>query len=230
MPLPKLLLLHGALSSSLQFDLMKKNLSEDFDFITLDFPGHGGSEIPAEAFSISLFAEYVSSFLEGKNISKADVFGYSMGGYAALWMARNFPDSIGKIFTVGTKLNWNEVSAARETSMLDPEKMEKKIPAFVNMLQQLHSQQDWKQVVRKTAGMMLDLGQHHLTGEDFKAIRNKVMITVGDNDNMVSVEESRHAAELLPNGSFGILHETAHPFEKINLEMLTPLVRAFFKK
>ena len=32
----------------------------------------------------------------------------------ALWLARFYPDRVGKIYTLGTKLNWNEVEVEKE--------------------------------------------------------------------------------------------------------------------
>src|SRR6187431_2838120 len=153
---PKLLLLHGALGAASQFDALKKNLENDFEILTFNFPGHGGKEIPPEPFSFSLFTNDLLRFPNDKHIDIIDIFGYSMGGYAALWMAKNFPERVHKIFTLATKLDWNNDSSAREASMLNPEKMEEKIPAFAKLLAERHAPANWKELVRKTREMILD--------------------------------------------------------------------------
>ena len=225
----KLLLLHGALGAASQFDRMSEILRQDFETLAMNFPGHGGREIPNEPFSFQIFVDDLIRFLDENNIDMIDVFGYSMGGYAALWLAKDYPERVGKIFTLATKMDWNETTARRESGMLDPEKMQEKIPTFTKVLEQRHSPQDWKIVVHKTAGMMIDLAKNHLTDKDFNSIKHLAMISVGDKDTMVSVEESRHVAEQLTNGKLHIFPETLHPFEKVNLEELTEQIRIFLK-
>src|SRR5262245_23477139 len=115
---PPLLLLHGAVSSSKQFDMLKPLLSDAFEIHALDFPGHGGNEIPSEPFSIPLFTESVLGYMDVKEIRDAFIFGYSMGGYVALSLAINYPERVRKVFTLATKFEWTEEIAMRETAQL----------------------------------------------------------------------------------------------------------------
>ena len=123
----------------------------------MNFEGHGGrpSDRP---YSIDAFSENLVSFIHEKELNQANIFGYSMGGYVALKTAQTRPDLINKIFTLGTKFNWSPESAAKEVKMLNPDKIEEKVPAFAKALQERHSPGDWKVVLRKTSEMMIDLG------------------------------------------------------------------------
>jgi pimeloyl-ACP methyl ester carboxylesterase len=223
-----LLLLHGALGSSAKFQKLIE-LLPDFEVLTLNFSGHAGSKIPDQPFSFRLFGDDVISFLNVKQIDRVNIFGYSMGGYAALWLARHFPGRVGKIVTLATKMDWNEQSAQREAAMLNPDKMEEKIPAFVKMLAEVHGPGNWKELVKKTAGMMIDLGIEHLTEEDFKLINHQVLICVGEKDTMVSIAESKEVASLMKNGKFQVLPDTIHPFEKVNQVLVADQIREFIK-
>ena len=212
----KLLLLHGALGSKKQFDAIKDALNEQFDVYDLNFEGHGGVQSDKE-FSIQLFTENVIKFLEEKSIEKINIFGYSMGGYVALNTALKVPDSISKIVTLGTKFNWSIEAANKEVKMLNPDKIEEKVPQFANKLKEEHQPQDWKEVVSKTANMMLGLANgHKLKEEDLKKINHKVVIGIGSLDKMVSLEESENASKLLPNGSLNQLKDFKHPIDKVN--------------
>ena len=53
-----------------------------------------------------------------------------MGGYVALQLANKHPKYVQKIITLGTKFAWDKETAAKEVKMLNPEKIEEKIPAF----------------------------------------------------------------------------------------------------
>ena len=229
MALSKLLFLHGALGAASQFDALKKNLENDFEILTYNFPGHGGREVPVEPFSFSLFTIDLLQFLNEKNTDTVNIFGYSMGGYAALWMATYFPDRVNKIFTLATKLDWSETSSQFEASMLNPEKMEEKIPAFASALKERHAPASWKAVVNKTREMISELGKNHLEENDFKGIKQTVTISVGEKDNMVSMDESRNVAALLPSGKFISFPEMQHPFEKVELNQIVPKIKSLFK-
>lgn len=229
MPLPKLLMLHGALGASGQFDPLKQKLEKYFEILSPDLEGHGGREIPEEPFSFPLFASGIVKFLDDHKVPKTHIFGYSMGGYCALWMAKHFPDRVGKIFTLATKFEWNEASALRESSMLNPGRMEEKIPAFAGLLAQRHAPQNWKTVVQKTAEMMTALGISHLTESDFRSIRHQACIAVGDRDNMVTPEESSRVSAFLTGGQLRVMTNTPHPFEKMDMEKLAGELKLFFE-
>lgn len=224
-----LLLLHGAISSRKQFDVFTPFLSERFDVHALNFPGHGGNEIPAEPFSIPLFAASVISYLDENKITAASVFGYSMGGYVALYLAAHYPERVSKVFTLATKLEWTPHIAERETAQLNAEKILEKVPAFAAALEQTHLPQPWKTVLEKTSAMLFDLGkQPALTNNDFLQIETPVIIGIGELDKMVSIAESQNAAKQLKNGKLLVLPATPHTFEKVNHAMLTEQVNELF--
>ena len=225
-----LLLLHGALGSSEQLEQIANNLEDKFRVILYNFSGHGGKPLPLEPLSIRLFADELKSLIEKSRIAPCDIFGYSMGGYAALYAALNYPGLIGKIFTLGTKFDWNEESSAREVKMLDPVKIEEKIPSFAKSLAERHAPEDWKRVLEKTAEMMLNLGkENELTLDDMKHIENKVTVAVGDRDNMVSISETEKAFRHLKNGRMIVMPDTFHPIEKVDLERLKNEIQEFFR-
>ena len=225
---PNLLLLHGALGSSAQFEDLKNLLSDDFNVLTMNFTGHGGRALGFGAFSISLFTLDVVEFLRLQQIDKVSIFGYSMGGYVALNFARHYPEWVDKIMTLGTKFDWTPEQSNREAQMLDPEKMEEKVPHFASALSLRHAPQDWKQIVRRTADMMLQLGHGKaLSLEAFRQIEQTILIGVGEADNMVSQEESNQVATTLPYGQLKIFPGFRHPIEQIDKVLLAREIRDF---
>lgn len=225
----KLLLLHGALGSKAQLDPLAKLLQPGFDTWALNFSGHGGAPF-APAFGIESFAAETLDFLNRNNLEKVDIFGYSMGGYVALHLARLHPQRVGRIVTLATKFDWTPASAERESKMLDPEKIEAKVPAFAAQLQERHLPNDWKLVLRKTAALMHQLGQQPLlTPEVLAQIGQPTLVCLGDADQMVNIDETKLVAESLPSGQLQILPQTPHPLEKVDLNALAGVVRAFFQ-
>jgi len=224
----KLLLLHGALGSSTQFDALKEILQDTYELYTLNFEGHGGRSSEQE-FSIQLFTENVISFLSEQGISKINIFGYSMGGYVALNLAHQHPELVEKIITLGTKFDWTEESAAKETRMLNPEKIEEKVPKFAEMLKQLHAPLDWKELMRKTAQMMLSMGAgEKIHAEQLRQIKQQVVIGLGSEDKMVSQEESEAAANELPQAKFRLLQGVQHPIDRVAPQILATYIKEVF--
>ncbi len=223
-----LLLLHGALGSAAQFEPLISRLSAGRPVFAPDFPGHGG--LPTgEPFSMQRFSDFVLAFLEKEHIARADIFGYSMGGYVALFLAAQHPERVRRVFTLGTKFDWSPDIAARETGMLNPEKIETKVPAFARALAARHAPADWKTVLHQTADLMRDLGDGHgLRPESFAQIVCPVTIGLGELDNMVTPEESRAAAGALPDGRFEILPGCKHPIEQVDVVLLAERLQEFF--
>lgn len=222
------IILHGALGSQDQFKNVKELLSKQYETHAFDFEGHGG-RLSENDFSIDLFAENVISFMREKGIKKANFFGYSMGGYVALNVSRKHPEMVGKIFTLGTKFDWTPESSAREIKMLNPEKIEEKIPKFAAILKERHSSNNWKMVLNKTADMMSRLGKGEgLKQNQFSEINNEVIISVGEEDNMVTRKESKNIANALKNGSIHIFKNFQHPIEKVDQSVLVQQICGFF--
>jgi pimeloyl-ACP methyl ester carboxylesterase len=217
-----ILLLHGALGSKTQLDPLKSALEKQGRAVFLiNFSGHSGEPF-ARGFGIESFSDDISNFIKQNSISKVDIFGYSMGGYVAIWYAKENPDNVGKIVTLGTKFDWDPASAEKETRKLNPEKMEEKVPAFARILQHRHAPNDWKELLKRTADMMLGLGGKPLLTETIlKSLTNEVEILLGDQDDMADRAYSQKVSELIPNASFELLTNTPHPIEKVDLRLIT---------
>jgi pimeloyl-ACP methyl ester carboxylesterase len=86
-----------------QFNELEKALAGKFKTYSLNFSGHGRVPSHHHAFTIQNFAHEVLDWMNENYVQTIDVFGYSMGGYVALWLARFYPERIGKIFTLGYK-------------------------------------------------------------------------------------------------------------------------------
>lgn len=206
-----------------------EELQDDYAIHLLDFSGHGKAA-PSEHYSIQLFANDVLNYLDAHSLSCIDIFGYSMGGYVALYLALHHPERINRIFTLATKFNWSPEIALKETAMLDPAVIEQKLPAFAQVLDKRHSATPWKEVLHKTAEMMRRMGESNpLTLSDFEKIQHPVMITIGDSDKMVSQQETEAVKQALPLSYYLVFPETQHPIEKLDLNRLSAELKVFFR-
>src|SRR5687768_3564024 len=219
-----ILLLHGALGSKDQFASLIEKLKDEFDVHTFNFFGHGGNEF-SDGFSIDGFIKETMNFIYSNHLESTNVFGYSMGGYVALKAAILYPLRFKKIITLGTKFNWTPETAAKETGRLIPEVIVEKIPKFADDLQKRHHPQDWKKLMNHTAAMIVALGNSDaIKDEDFSTIQNEVLICVGSEDNMVTLEESMAVVNHLPNGHLKVINGFKHPIEAVDQNVLAKII------
>lgn len=222
---PVLVLLHGALGSKVHFSALIPHLSDQFEVFTLNFEGHGGNLSDSE-FSIDLFSKNLVDFLVDHELKKVAVFGYSMGGYVALFTALRHPGYFEQIVTLGTKFDWSPEAAEKEVKMLNPEIIEEKVPRFAENLKNLHLPADWKKVMSKTATLMKNMGnQPPLTTADFAQIFTPVTIGIGEADKMVTQVESKQVADALPNSTYQILPNVIHPIDQVPVDILVEYLK-----
>lgn len=219
-----IILLHGALGAKDQFIALSDELKkEGFNVLTFNFSGHGQTPFFSQ-FGIEQFARELEQYIKDNRLEKPYVFGHSMGGYVALYLVIRQPDLIGNIITLGTKFEWNAEVLAKEVKMLTPEIIMEKQPKFGELLKTRHGD-EWKNLLQKTSEMMTQLGKKKvLSLEEISSIENKGMIGLGDNDNMVSLEETVAVYKQLKNGSMYILPGSKHPIEFVNIKVLAKII------
>lgn len=210
-----LLFLHGALGSGEQFrSCFTEAVPNHWHFP--DLQGHGKRSKDGFPASLEAMADDLQQWISQQGWTEVNVFGYSMGGYVALLLASREQQPIRNITTLGTKMEWSPETAARETSRLNPEIMEQKIPAFAERLAALHGH-EWKELVRQTAGWLEQLGATSpLNAASFARVQIPVRVCLGSKDTMVGEAESRAAVEAMPNAQFVLLEDEPHVLEQVS--------------
>lgn len=212
-----LLILHGAIGASSQLKAIAEKLSVHYEVHLFEFPGHGGKELPDKPFSIQLFSAAVLNYIQENNLQQLTIFGYSMGGYVAMYLAKYNPEFINRIITLGTKFHWDEATANKEIKMLDAAAIAAKVPAFATTLEKMHAPNDWKDVLQRTADMLVEMGRDNpLKPEDYKEIKIPSLIMLGDRDKMVTLEETVTIYKTLPDAQMAMLPGTPHPVEQVD--------------
>lgn len=223
-----LIFLHGAIGAASQLEPLAALFRSTHDVHLLNFSGHGGIPFHAESFSIKGFAQEVIHYMETKELEKVDIYGYSMGGYVALFLALHHPNKVGKIITQATKFEWTPEIAEKEKKMLRPEKIEEKLPDFAKSLAARHSPNDWKKVLQQTAHLMTTMGTlNPLQTTDYGAIPHSVLISIGDRDKMVTLEETLNVYRLLPAAQLAVLPATSHPIEQMDVLLVKEIMKRF---
>lgn len=227
---PALLLLHGALGSPATLAPLADLLAADFTVHTLAFAGHGGRAVQPETFTLAHFAQEILAFLAAQGPAPAHVFGYSMGGYAALLAAAREPGRFASLTTLGTTLDWSPDLVAAATGFMDPANLQAKFPGFAEQLRQRHAPADWTAVVTATARLIRAAGAAPLlVPEALATFSAPVQLLVGDADHAAGPAVTAAFAARLPRGRFEVLLNTSHPLEKVDLALLAGHVTRFVR-
>jgi pimeloyl-ACP methyl ester carboxylesterase len=203
-------------------------LGDTHDVHVVELEGHG--DTPAVgAYRIDRFAQGVRDFMAAGQIERAAVFGYSMGGYVALYLAAESPELVTSVATLGTKLAWTPDVTARETSRLDATTIRAKVPKFADVLERRHAGcGGWEGVLARSAVLMTELGERPVVDAAVMSrIQQRVRLMVGDRDTVVTVDETVAAARAIGSGEASVLPNTPHPFEQVRLPLLASLLRDF---
>lgn len=222
-----IILLHGAIGAKDQLEPLAKELSLlGHKAHSFSFSGHG--KVPFQNnFGIEQFSEELLEFVVKTHLIRPVVFGYSMGGYVALYLASQKPGMLGNIITLGTKFEWSPEIAAKEIKMLDANTIKEKVPKFAAALQTRHGS-DWEDLMKRTSEMMISLGNNNLLNTPaFSLVKNKVLIGLADGDTMVSVGETDTAVSQIFGATRYTLQNTKHPIETVNATDLAKIISNF---
>lgn len=222
-----LILLHGALGSKEQLKPLQRIVGGH----AIDLTGHGARAIPDGGITFEHFIIDIDGLFAEPGLKQAHLFGYSMGGYAALLYAAKHPGRVLSVTTLGTILVWSEEGLQKELRKLDPDLMAAKVPAFAQTLADVHGADRWKAVVRAIADSMTALARNPLLTEQVIArIECPVLCCVGENDTSALPENTQAFAARLPNAEALVLPGTKHAFEDVKLDQLLPQLRAFWNR
>ena len=101
MDVRSIVFLHGFLGSALDFQPIANRLSSSIESICLDLPGHGRSiALPAETYRFVGAAKFVLKNVASlsRPFPRPALYGYSMGGRLALYLALHHPDRFSHVF------------------------------------------------------------------------------------------------------------------------------------
>ena len=97
---PSILLMHGSGLSHIVWSLHEQfYVSQGFNVLSVDIPGHGNSEGPSLK-SIEEISDWIRSLMRALDILKITIIGHSQGSLVGIDFASRYPDLISKLVLV----------------------------------------------------------------------------------------------------------------------------------
>jgi pimeloyl-ACP methyl ester carboxylesterase len=230
-----LVVLHGAYMDIPSMGGIIPKLAESHRVYALEFQGHGRTTDIDRKITYQDLADDVAAFMDAVGLAKADVFGYSMGGQAALQLAIRHPDKVNRLVaaSVGYDLRgWQpEYTAA--------------IPQFtVEMMLQMpffKAQAEKKPGFPKLVEKLIQLEKEPMAWEaDVAKLKMPVLVIAGDAD-VSTLEHNVALFKLLGGGMMGdmgkplpasrlaVLPATSHTAVITQVALLHAFIEPFLK-
>jgi len=194
--------------------------------ITLDLRGFGASDIPLGPYWMALMASDVRSLMARLGVEQAVLVGLSMGGYVAMSLFRNFPDSVSGLVLADTRAA-ADTQDGRERRLASAEKAEHHgVESIVDeMLQLLLSQtaiDTRPDVVNRARQIALQnrpegvaaaqrgMAARPDSTEMLAIVDRPALVLVGSEDRLSTPEETRGWQERMPNSQLAIIQGAGH--------------------
>ena len=104
---PPLLLVHGGLDHSRNWDYLAQALAADFHVVAPDLRGHGDSGwATGSSYSLADHVYDLTSLVKSEGFDKVAVVGHSMGGMVSLTYAGAFPERVSKLVVLDGVTNF----------------------------------------------------------------------------------------------------------------------------
>jgi 2-succinyl-6-hydroxy-2,4-cyclohexadiene-1-carboxylate synthase len=96
---PPLLLLHGFMGSTSEWDEVANALSDSYRLLIPDLPGHGASTglTYPDSYTMDGAARSLTILFDTESLDRCAVAGYSMGGRLALYLALRYPERVERL-------------------------------------------------------------------------------------------------------------------------------------
>jgi pimeloyl-ACP methyl ester carboxylesterase len=230
--------LHGAYMNIPSMGAIIPELAKTRRVYAIEFQGHGRTTDIDRRITYQNLADDVATFMDSVGLANADIFGYSMGGQAALQLAIRHPEKVKKLIAASVAYDlrgWQPVYTAAIPTMTV--EMITGLPFAADYRKLAANPNGFPELVRK----LIALEKEPMAWEeDIKKIKAPVLVISGDADVM-TLEHSVALFHLVGGGVMGdmgkplstsrlaILPATSHTAVIGQTALLIALIEPFLK-
>lgn len=224
-----LLILHGSRGAASALRPLVDALRPAGQIEALNLLGHGGRAIP-EQFSVEAMAADVLRQMDERGLERAHLFGYSFGGYVALWLARHYPRRLAGVCTLATKVRYDAETVSHFTHLSSVERITAPGSPQPAIQASLHPGQDWQALATRLADLYRRLGkQPALNDADFRAIRVPTLLMSAHADQLLPWQELLDLHRLIPGSHAFTFAGRAHPIDALPLPLLAGVLATWLR-
>lgn len=237
---PAVFLLQGQANSHVWWDGLREGLESEFQTLTMDYRGTGASRGTLASWTTASFAADVADVMDSAGITKAFVYGTSMGGRVAQILAAHYPDRVTALVLASTSPGGpNAIGRSPEVNQVlaRATAIER-----VNILHGLFYTPDWPHSPQDSSLLgdatmsQQELAAHrkasrqHDAWELLPSITVPTLVLHGEDDLMTPVKNARLLAGRIPTARLQVYPGSRHGFFEEFASQVTPAVLEFLRK
>jgi pimeloyl-ACP methyl ester carboxylesterase len=231
---PVVVLTHGFAASSHMFATTVPALATDHTVIVWDMPGHGRSEVSADAseYSAGAFVDEMLRLVDRSEADRAVWLGHSLGGYLSLELVLAHPDRARGLVLVDTgpgyrndeaRDGWNRMSA-RYADDLDAKGLAG-VPGGEELSASVHSSATGLAIGARQVLTQQD--SHVIDG--LPSIEVPTLVVVGENDEPF-LKGSHYMAEKIPDATIAVIKGAGHAPPVSHSEEFNTVLRTYLER
>ncbi len=204
-----IIFLHSGYSRGiLSFASQMLDFQKNYTCYYPDFRGHGRTRCDSLEWNTPQLAADIIDFMDGMNISRAHLIGYSLGASVALYCAVNNPERISTLTTIGTS-GFADPTGADE---FEPEWLiENEKQDVINQMIERHEEAhrgNWQEHMRQATRdwRLYPL----LSKEQLSNIHCPSLLITGENDPFVGEEKIQFLSSLIKNSQYLVVKGCSH--------------------
>ena len=187
-----LILLHGNGESCDYFRHQMDSFASRYHVYALDTRGHGKTPRGERPFTIRQFAEDLLEFMDGRQIDRAHLLGFSDGGNIAMVFAIHHPERVNKLILNGANLN---AGGVKRTVQLP-------IELGYRMARRFAGKSDGAKRNAELLGLMVN--DPNVSPQELSQITARTLVIAGTKD-MIKQEHTRLIAGSIPEAELVFL-------------------------
>jgi pimeloyl-ACP methyl ester carboxylesterase len=241
---PALLLVRGLARSSRYWGELRVRLAKSFHLVVTDNRGVGRSDAPWPPYSTAQMADDHAAVLDAAGITRAHIFGMSLGGMIAQEIALRHPTRVDRLVLGCTTPGGPNAERARGAlaalvrAAVSPVDRAMRIMAqFTLSADTLRTRpevvDDWIAIAHGepkhrlgVVGQLLAASRHD-TWDRLSRIAAPTLVVTGDADTLIPASNSRLLAERIPGARLRSIPGAGHDFPADRPEETAEVVRGF---
>jgi pimeloyl-ACP methyl ester carboxylesterase len=206
--------------------------AEHFHVVAIDLRGHGRTNNPSGQLRMHQLIMDLFTVYESLQIDKARICGYSLGGYLGLAFGVQNPGTVQSLMMHGTKFFWDDAAVQFLLPKLDADKIVAHAPHYAEQLQRDHAHANgltgWRTLLRSASEFVKTMPTEGLTQTALGLADFPVLVSAGDQDDLVSRNELERLANACQYGMPHIFPNTPHPMHKVDKQSFLDIAYSFF--
>jgi len=230
-----LLLLPGLLGSiETTWRRFIPDLASESHVVAVDLRGHGGTDNPSGRLALPGLLEDLATLLDTLGIERADICGYSLGGYLGLAYGIDHPHRVRSLVMHAVKVFWDGTARANALAGMDPDRLLRDSPEQAAALREAHAPGNgpdgWLALLGAARELIAGLERSAIGERDIARAWFPVLVTGGERDTMVPPDEAEQLAALLPAALHLVLPGVRHGMQSVRTQDFLAAVLPFLAR